>query len=80
MTASAALVASAIPEITDHFLTHGGSIEMKFGKPSLTRPATAVPGTLLPLMIGLMALALAAALIWLTLIMPSNQRYRADIA
>ncbi len=53
---------------------------MKFGKPSLTRPATALPSTLLPLMIGLTALAVAAALIWLTLIMPSNQRYRADIA
>ena len=53
---------------------------MKFGKSSSTRPGTSLPGTLLPLLIGLAAIGLAAALIWLTLIMPSSQRYREDIA
>jgi phosphomannomutase / phosphoglucomutase len=53
---------------------------MKLKKSATDSQAAALPGTLVPLLLSLAALAVAAALIWLTLIAPSNERYRQDLA
>ncbi len=53
---------------------------MKLSKSPSQDRSSALPGTVVPLLLGLAALALAAAFIWLTLIAPSNERYRQDLA
>lgn len=53
-------------------------IKIKTKDPVKSR--TALPGTLIPLLLALLGLALAAGLIWLALFAQSNDRYRDDMA
>jgi phosphomannomutase/phosphoglucomutase len=53
---------------------------MKFKTKDPAKSNAALPGTLVPLLIALIGLALAAGLIWLALFAQSNDRYRDDLA
>ncbi|WP_339843961.1 phosphomannomutase/phosphoglucomutase [uncultured Halopseudomonas sp.] len=53
---------------------------MKFKTKDRAKSNAALPGTLVPLLIALIGLALAAGLIWLALFAQSNDRYRDDLA
>ncbi len=53
---------------------------MKFKTKDPAKSNAALPGTLAPLLIALIGLALAAGLIWLALFAQSNDRYRDDLA
>ena len=53
---------------------------MKLKRSSAGSQSSALPGTLLPLLLALAGIAAAAALIWTALFGPSNQRYERDMA
>ena len=53
-------------------------IKIKTKDPVKSRAA--LPGTLVPLLLALLGLAMAAGLIWLALFAQSNDRYRDDMA
>jgi phosphomannomutase/phosphoglucomutase len=53
---------------------------MKSRSKDPAKSSSSVPGTLLPLLITLIGLALAAGLIWLALFANNNDRYRDDMA
>ena len=52
---------------------------MKLKKPTLQRQPSALPGTLVPLLLMLAGLAAALALLWLLLFAPAAEQYKKDL-
>ena len=53
---------------------------MKLKKPTLRRQPSALPGTLVPLLLMLAGLAAALALLWLLLFAPAAEHYKKDLS